>query len=496
MVHSHSSTASQRVHIVNQLLAHAGTYGEISQMSRSRRVSRQTLYTWKQKGQRALEAAFDPPKPQARAAKPVDLQRAVLTRLLEGHASYRGIQTCLAVLLGQHVSLGTITAIVQEAGERAQRWLEQQVCEQGRVLALDEQYSSKRGEAYLNIVDVHSAQVWATLPAVAVDGESWTLALWYLHEQGVTSRGTVSDGGRAKASALRTSKALSTHQRDVWHVEHLASQVQARLERVVQEEEERGRLIARQEQHQASTGKKAVGRPAKTTASQQEQRLRQLHGVLEGVKYLFAQLHQLLEIVVLSQQSQPRLLGAASRREEVETVLDLLEEVGQSAPAPVRKELQRVCKQVRLALPALLYFAQTLEALQQEAMAQLGEQAVGLIGWAWQRRAILGEQPKHLLEAMDPTWREQAARLLEGWSQAVRASSAVENWHSIVRPHLAVHRSLSAGLLARLSVWHSHRVAPRGLHQGRSPLQRSGQVKAANDWLVALGYPSVAVTVQ
>ena len=84
-----------------------------------------------------------------------------------------------------------------------------------------------------------------------------------------------------------------------------------------------------------------MGRPAKTTADQQEQLLRQLHGVLEGVTYLFAQLHQLLEIVVLSQQSQPRLLGSASRREEVETVLDLLEEVGQSAPAPVRKEVQR-----------------------------------------------------------------------------------------------------------------------------------------------------------
>ena len=67
---------------------------------------------------------------------------------------------------------------------------------------------------------------------------------------------------------------------------------------------------------------------------------------------------------------------------------------------------------MRLSLPALLYFAEALEALQQEAIAQLGEQAVGLIGWAWQRRAILGEQPKHLLEAMDPAWREQAARLL------------------------------------------------------------------------------------
>lgn len=490
MIHLHSSTAQQRAQWVSILVAQEGSYGVVSQLAQLAEVSRQTLYSWKAKGRSALQAAFEPQEPQAT----IQLERAVLTLLVEGHASYRGIQACLAVLLGQQVSLGTITAIVQEAGERAQEWLEQQVSEQGRVLALDEQYSSKRGEAYLNIVDVHSSQVWATLPAVAVDGESWTLALWYLHEQGVVSRGTVSDGGRAIADALRTTKAISTHQRDVWHVLHLAAQVQARLQRVVQEEEERGRLIERQEQQRASTGKNAVGRPAKTTASQQEQRLRQLHRVLDGVEYLFAQLSQLLEIVVLSQESQPRLLSSASRRGEVETVLDLLEEVVQSAPAAVRKEVQRVSKQVRLALPALLYFAQEMEGCQQEAIAQLGEQAVGLIGWAWQRRAILGKQPKHLLEAMDPAWREQAARLLDVWSLAVRASSAVENWHSIVRPHLAVHRSLSAGLLALLAVWHNHRVAPRGVHEGLSPLQRSGQIKEGKDWLVALGYPPVPTT--
>jgi hypothetical protein len=263
---------------------------------------------------------------------------------------------------------------------------------------------------------------------------------------------------------------------------------------VVQVEEERERLIERQEQQQATTGKKTVGRPAKTTAGEQEQLLSQLHRVLDAVRYLFAQLRQLLEIVVLSEESEPRLLCYESRRGEVETVLDLLEEVVQSAPAPVQKEVQRVSKQVRLALPALLYFAQEMEASQQEAIAQLGEQAVGLIGWAWQRRAILGEQPKQLLDAMNPAWRVQAGRLLSGWSLAVRASSAVENWHSIVRPHLAVHRSLSAGMLALLAVWHNHRVAPRGLHQGLSPLQRSDLTKGANDWLVALGYPPVPGT--
>ncbi len=160
----------------------------------------------------------------------------------------------------------------------------------------------------------------------------------------------------------------------------------------------------------------------------------------------------------------------------------------------MRKEVQKVSKQARLALPDLLHFAQELEASQQEAIAQLGDLAVGLIGWAGPRRAILGEQPKQLLDMMDPAWRVQAGRLVGLWSLAVRASSAVENWHSIVRPHLAVHRSLSAGLLALLAVWHNHRVAPRGVHEGLSPWQRSDGTREATDWLVTLGYPPVSAT--
>ncbi len=78
------------------------------------------------------------------------------------------------------------------------------------------------------------------------------------------------------------------------------------------------------------------------------------------------------------------------------------------------------------------------------------------------------------------------------WDGAARASSAVENWHSIVRPHLAVHRTLSAGVLAVLAVWHNHRVFTRGTRRGSSPLQLSGMPKAPTDWLAALGYPPAA----
>lgn len=488
MIRLHSSTPIQRAQWASELVAHEGNYGMVTQLSRMASVSRQTLYSWKAKGQRALEAAFTPKESAAASVKTCELARAVLTLLVQGHASYRGIQTCLNELLGVEVSLGTIAAIVQTAGQQAQRWLMQQVPEQGRIVALDEQYSSKRGEAYLNVVDAHSGQVWVTLPPVAVDGESWTLALWYLQEQGVMCKGSVSDGGKAIHEALQTTKAISTHQRDVWHLLHLAAQVQARLERLVQNEEERWLVIERQERFQAATGQKSSGRPAKTTCQAQEQWLIQLHRLLTAVRYLFAQLHELFEVVVLTEKQEPRLLGYQARCEEVQTVLDLLAEAIQTVPPLLQKEVQRVSKQVKLALPALLYFAEEVEASQQEAMAQIGEAAVGLIAWAWQRRQILGKRTEQLVEAMAPAWRATASRLLETWNQVVRASSVVENWHSIVRPHLAVHRSLSAGMLALLAVCHNHRLAPRGTHAGRSPLQRSGFAQPTGDWLEVLGY--------
>jgi len=487
MIHAHSSTPRQRAYWVSKLVASEGTYGVVSQMSRDYQVSRQTLYSWKERGQSALEAAFEPRKVQREAAP--HLERAVLTLLVEGHASYRGIQACLKELLGLDVSVGTITAIVQAAGQRAQSWLERQVPKEERVVAVDEQYSSQRGEAYLNVVDAHSGQVWATLPPVAVDGESWTLAFWYLREQGVVWTSSVSDGGKAIHEALQQTKALSTHQRDVWHLLHLAGQVQARLERVVQAEEERWLVVERQERELATTGSRPSGRPAKTTSRKPEHLLIELHRLLSAVRYLFAQLRELLAVVVLSAEQEPRLLCYQTRCSEVQTVLALLEEAIHSVPATLQHEVQRVIKQVRLALPALCYFAEQVEAAQQEAIAQLGEVAVGLIAWAWQRRSILGEQPQQLLALLNPAWRVPAARLMAAWNGVVRASSAVENWHSLVRPHLAVHRSLSAGMLALLAVWHNHRIAERGLHRGQSPLMRSGMSQQSHDWLEALGYP-------
>jgi hypothetical protein len=196
---NHCSTREDRVHIISQIIAQP-CYGLISQLSRVHQVSRQTLYRWSAIGRQTLEEALGTPAVPMKQTTSVST--LVLTLLVETHASYRGIQSTLRRLHGIKISLGTIAGIVKEAGQRAQGWMKQQQAGTARALALDEQYSSQRGKAYLNVIDVDSGQVWASVPPVEVDGESWTVLLWYLSEQGRSRSSTVSDGGWAIQEAV------------------------------------------------------------------------------------------------------------------------------------------------------------------------------------------------------------------------------------------------------------------------------------------------------
>ena len=157
MVQAHPITPAARAQVVGGLIGHAGEYGYVSATSRALAVSRQTLYTWEERGLRALEAAFTPP-PAAPVTTPA-LERAILTTLVEGHASYRGIQACLRASGGREVSLGTIAAVVQEAQRRALAQMTTPVPPTPRALALDEIYGNDRHGAYLSVVDAHSGSV-------------------------------------------------------------------------------------------------------------------------------------------------------------------------------------------------------------------------------------------------------------------------------------------------------------------------------------------------
>jgi transposase-like protein len=136
MARRHGSTAGQRVAWGSQLLGGSGTYGLVTLLSRTAGVSRQTLYTWAEQGRAALEQAFGPRTSEVVSAP--ELERQGLSLLVEAHATTRGIQTSLWQVARRRVSLGTISAIVQEAQRRAQAWLATHAPPSSRPLALDE----------------------------------------------------------------------------------------------------------------------------------------------------------------------------------------------------------------------------------------------------------------------------------------------------------------------------------------------------------------------
>jgi len=489
MVQSYPSTPAQRVQSASQMLAHAHEYGFVTRLSRETGVSRPTLYAWKASALQALEQAFL--DTNAASALTPPLERQILTVLVEGHASYQGIQTCLRTLTGRRLSIGTIAAVVQEAQRRALAWMARHAPPTSRTLALDEIYANNRRGAYLNVVDTVSWAVWAAEGPLPVDSESWILLLWLAQERGLRWHATCSDGGAAIHAACQHVDPDGQHGRDVWHLLHTWAQVQGRLERQVVGLQERSATVERQAARVAA-GQKPKGHHPRTDVIAHAREVAQAQRTLSEVRILGQELQRLLEVVVLDRQG---LVSAARREQDLETLLALLVGVRTAALPGARAELQRLHTQVRQALPRVLAFVAPVERVEQELVGVLGTAGLALVGWAWQRRAILGRQVDQLVAGLPEAWRPAARVLIHAWEGAVRASSAVENWHSIVRPHLAVHRTLSAGMLALLAVWHNHRVFTRGVHQGHSPLQLSGMTDVPTDWLVALGYPPTDDTV-
>ncbi len=263
------------------------------------------------------------------------------------------------------------------------------------------------------------------------------------------------------------------------------SLVQARLDRQVEQLQQQIPVVARQAARLAA-GKRPRGKHPRSDVAAHAALVAQAQYACEGLRYLSGELRRRLRVVVLTAQG---VMPSSVRQGELEARLSLLDELSQVAPEAMQHELARLVTLLGAALPQLVLFVPGLDALQERACQALGPSALHLLGWAWQRRAILGPTTKELLDSVPADWRPIAAPLLTAWEAAVRASSAVENWHSVLRPYLAVHRSLSSGMVALLAVWHNHRVAQRGLHQGQSPLMRSGLTPVTNDWLEALGYP-------
>ncbi len=399
MVQRHASTATQRAQAVCHMIAQAGDYGVVTQLSRDLGVSRQTLYTWMARGWQAVEAAFLPP-PTAPRVTPA-LERQVLTLLVEGHASVRGIQACLRATTGQHVSLGAISAITAEAEARALAWMTTHAPPTSRALALDEIYGRNRRGAYLNVVDLDSWAVWAAEGPLPVDAETWTLVLWEAQARGLRWHATVSDGAPAMQQACAVVDPQGQHGRDVWHLLHTCSQIQARVDRVVATLAAQA-ATAQRYRARVAAGERPRGRQPAALADAHAAHLAMAQHTAQALRYLTEELHALLEVVVLRPTG---VVEAATRHADLDTLLGLLAEVRDGAAPGQQAHLRTLHTTLTRALPAALAFVASVERVQQEVRSVVGDAALALIAWAWQRRHILGPTTEEVVAGLSGAWR-------------------------------------------------------------------------------------------
>jgi len=483
MGQSHPSTPEQRAQWAIHMLTHQGTYGVITHLSRTHGVSRPTLYAWRDQAAGALAQAFDPP-PTTPPVRATPTARHILT-LWIAHASTRGIQAALSELLQRGSSLATITTVLHDAQQRAMTWMQTHVPATPRALALDEIYASSRTGAYLNVVDVHSGAVWASEGPLAVDCASWTLVLWSMQDRGLRWDRVVMDESAPMHTACQQATPTVVVQLDQWHLWQVCAQVQARLTRRLAELVRQTPVVARQAARLAA-GRPLQGRWPKTDVVAHAADVAAAERVAGDVAYLTQELRRLLAVVVIERQT---LRTPAQRQVELDALLCLLDAVAAAAPGDVSGEVVALARRVRRQTPKLLAFVDGVARVEASLAGVLAPEHQALVAWAWQRRDTLAWTNAEVLAAMPEAWRAAARVLLATWDAAVCVSSAVERWHSILRPHLAVRRRLTTGMLALLAVWHNHRVFTRGIHQGQSPLHLSGMTDAPTDWLVALGYP-------
>ena len=299
-----------------------------------------------------------------------------MTLYVNAHASSRGIQHCIATLTHQGISLATITQILQDAEQRALRWLATHVPPSVRALALDEIYANDRHGAYLNVVDVHSGAVWASEGPLPVDSDTWTLLLWEVQARGLRWDRVVLDGGSAMRTACRDVTPTLPLQHDQWHVLHACAQRHARMARQLATLHGRTAVVERQAARVAA-GEKPKGRTPQTDVAAHAAQVAAATRGVENVAYLLQEVHRLLEVVVLDRQG---LMDGPRRQRELETAVVLLAEVAATSPAPFQGEVQRVQTVLREALPTLVRFVEPVTRVQQALPAGAGTGAARAAG--------------------------------------------------------------------------------------------------------------------
>jgi len=211
----------ERKNLSLQILAQTET---VSRLAQNHGVSRKFLYQQAAKASEAIDEAFTPSTDDGDKVLfylPVTkkwILQFVLSLILIGHSSFRGVIEILNTLFDYHqISLGTIHNMVREAIEKSQQINNAQDLSPIRIGLPDEIFQT--GQPILVGVDAKSTYCYLLAAEDHRDETTWGVHLLDLAEKGLHPDYTIADGG----SGLRAGQAAAWDNvpchGDVFHAE-------------------------------------------------------------------------------------------------------------------------------------------------------------------------------------------------------------------------------------------------------------------------------------
>jgi hypothetical protein len=167
------------------------------------------------------------------------------------------------------------------------------------------------------------------------------------------------------------------------------------------------------------------------------------------------------------------------------------------------KKVKSVARYMKNRAPGLARYMDELNGALRELGRRRSPQLVNLCCQLWRHGKELGRCPpckkrevvrtagevvKRVIELAGAAANEVLSEVLALIDRRHRASSAIENFNSLLRPYLHVHKRVSQRFLELFMAWRNLRTRPMGKHRGTSAYELlTGET--VEDWLTMLGYP-------
>jgi hypothetical protein len=490
---------SSVVQLAAVAIAEQGQYGVVTDLAREHGIRRQEVYDFRERGRAALEAEFETVQAAISGSfvlevTPADIERAVVALRVVTPASIRDIVAMVPILYGVDWSYGTVWNVLNVAESRAAAFLKSVDLSGIESITLDEMFS--QGRPVLAGLDLDTQYLFQLEVKDSRSGEAWAQSLGKLRDnQRLRPKRVVKDAGTGLAAGVQQCWPGIDEHDDLFHAVYKMGQEAYHLERgaysaIVQVDKLlQQRVRARNEAERRSVGQ------------QLRQAVVQMDAAIERYDRFEALRREAVRVLQLTDRGSGRLRTPAEILATLTRVADQMTALGSKRVRGVARYIRNRATGLGMYLDHLSSRLQGIteqaggsEVVEATVRAYQATLAVSQGGPAWDypaRAHELCDATRHLL-AMTEREPERLQRavgtVMPLLAHRYRASSAIENLNSVLRPYLVVQKHAEQGFLDLFRYHWNTRTRQWGQWKGTSAYEMLTGDKV-DDWLTLLGFP-------